>query len=75
MARYSLRKVSETGYKIAKEVIAEILADERGEACQRTFALYRPGVPLPGVSHRFAWSGSVPCTGRLRCTLCGAEPR
>lgn len=39
--------------------------------CPRTFAIYRPGVPLPGVAHHFAWSGSMPCTGTLRCTLCG----
>lgn len=41
--------------------------------CYRTLALWRPGEPISGVPHHYAWSGSVPCTGRLRCTLCGAD--
>jgi hypothetical protein len=39
--------------------------------CMRTLAIFKPGVPLPGVRHSYAWSGKVPCTGSLRCTLCG----
>ena len=42
-----------------------------GVECPRTLALYKPGQPMPGVVHHFAYTGSVPCTGQLRCTLCG----
>jgi hypothetical protein len=42
-----------------------------GEPCSRTLAIYRPGVPIEGVEHRFAWGGMLPCTGVLRCMLCG----
>jgi len=41
--------------------------------CPRTLALWKPGVPQPNVNHAFAWSGRMPCTGRLRCTLCGED--
>ena len=41
------------------------------DTCPRTLAIYKPGVPMTGVNHHFAWSGSVPMTGTLRCTLCG----
>jgi hypothetical protein len=43
----------------------------RADLCPRTLALYKPGQPMPGVPHHFAYTGSVPCTGSLRCTLCG----
>jgi hypothetical protein len=39
--------------------------------CQRTVALNRPGVPLYGVTCKPAYLGRVPCTGPLRCTMCG----
>jgi hypothetical protein len=39
--------------------------------CGRDLALWQPGQVQPGVTHRFAWTGEVPCTGQLRCTLCG----
>lgn len=42
------------------------------EECPRTLALYRPGVPM-GIGHHYAYSGEIPCTGRLCCTLCGAD--
>jgi hypothetical protein len=51
--------------------------DNKGNApdvCPRTVAIYRPGEALPGVSHHYAYSGRVPCTGVLRCTLCGQRP-
>lgn len=41
------------------------------KTCTRRFAIYKPGTPIPGVLHHFAWSGRIPCTGELRCTLCG----
>jgi hypothetical protein len=41
--------------------------------CQRTLAIYRPGVPVPGVNHHWYWNGKVPCTGRLVCGLCGKD--
>lgn len=41
------------------------------EECPRTLALWRPGVPIDGVGHSYSWSGKIPCTGVLRCTLCG----
>ena len=39
--------------------------------CPRTFAVNQPGVPRQGVDHHFAYTGRVPNTGQLRCTLCG----
>lgn len=39
--------------------------------CPRTVALYKPGHHMPGVNHSFSWTGAVPLTGELRCTLCG----
>jgi hypothetical protein len=47
----------------------ELMVDS--DPCMRTFALYKPGVPLPSVRHSYAWTGRVPCTGVLRCILCG----
>lgn len=44
-----------------------------GKPCPRTFAVHQPGIPQPGVVHNFRWTGSVPLTGRLRCTLCGLD--
>lgn len=41
--------------------------------CPRTLAIYRPGQPMPGVSHHYAYRGNVPLTGRLVCTLCGQD--
>lgn len=41
------------------------------DECPRTFAIYRPGEPMEGVSHSFSWTGSIPMTGSLRCMLCG----
>lgn len=41
--------------------------------CPRTLALWRPGVPQAGTYCRPAYSGSIPCTGPVRCTLCGQE--
>lgn len=42
-------------------------------SCPRTFALYRPGTPMPGVSHSGVWTGSTPNTGRFLCYLCGRD--
>lgn len=42
------------------------------DLCPRTLALWKPGEPQPDVGHAWSWSGSVPCTGDMRCTLCGA---
>lgn len=46
------------------------------DECPRTLAIYRPGVPM-GFGHHFAYSGRVPCTGSLVCTMCGLrkDPR
>jgi len=41
--------------------------------CPRTLALWKPGEKIEGVQHRPSWSGKVPCTGRLRCLLCGQD--
>lgn len=38
----------------------------------RTCALYRPGEPIEGVDHHWAYSGQMPLTGSVKCTLCGA---
>ena len=46
-------------------------SESTDKPCPRTLALYKPGVPMPGVSHHYAWTGRIPCTGVLRCTLCG----
>ena len=40
--------------------------------CQRTLAIYKSGVPM-GTHCTYAWSGKMPCTGILRCTMCGKE--
>lgn len=42
------------------------------EYCQRTFALWKPGVPM-NIHCTYAWSGRIPCTGLLKCTMCGKE--
>lgn len=39
--------------------------------CPRTLAIYKPGVPMPGVTHAYAYGGDMPCTGPLVCALCG----
>lgn len=44
--------------------------DKPKDECPRTLALYKPGVPMGG-DHSYSWSGSMPCTGVLRCTMCG----
>jgi hypothetical protein len=31
------------------------------------------GVPMPDVPHHFAYTGDIPNTGTLRCTLCGTR--
>jgi hypothetical protein len=41
--------------------------------CPRTRAIWKPGVPIEGVKCSYAWTGKVPCTGRLACHLCGRE--
>lgn len=41
--------------------------------CKRTVALWKPGEPQAGVYCRLSWSGRMPLTGRLRCTLCGED--
>jgi hypothetical protein len=41
--------------------------------CPRTRAIWKPGVPIEGVKCSYAWTGKVPCTGRLVCHLCGRE--
>lgn len=46
------------------------LVDKPKDECPRTLALYKPGVPM-GTDHHYSWSGSMPCTGVLRCTMCG----
>lgn len=38
--------------------------------CKRTLALYRTGVPMD-TPCRYAYTGRVPCTGPLVCTMCG----
>lgn len=47
------------------------MLDDKQAQCPRNLALYRPGVPLPGVFHRYQWRGAIPLTGRLVCSLCG----
>jgi len=59
-------------FTFADSLDAEILPDALGD-CPRTLALWKRGERQPGVNHAFAWSGSVPCTGTLRCTLCGED--
>lgn len=39
--------------------------------CKRTLALWRPGVPVPGLKCWWSYNGRVPCTGSLVCHLCG----
>lgn len=41
------------------------------ELCKRTVCLWKTGEPQPGVTCVFAYTGSVPCTGQLRCMTCG----
>jgi hypothetical protein len=41
--------------------------------CQRTNALWKPGQPIAGVFCSYAYRGKIPCTGTLRCHLCGKE--
>jgi hypothetical protein len=38
--------------------------------CKRTLCTVDPGIPVPGMTCHYAWSGSIPCTGILRCTRC-----
>jgi len=39
--------------------------------CARTLALFRPGIPIPGTVCYYTYTGRMPCTGSLRCFLCG----
>ena len=39
--------------------------------CERTKAIYKPGVVQQGVKCQYAWSGKMPNTGRYECVLCG----
>jgi hypothetical protein len=39
--------------------------------CARTLAIWRPGISIFGVHCQLSWNGHIPCTGVLRCTLCG----
>lgn len=41
------------------------------ELCPRTFALWKPGMQIEGVKHHYAYSGKMPCTGLIKCTMCG----
>jgi len=59
-------------FAFADSFEAEILPGALGD-CPRTLALWKRGERQPSANHTFAWSGSVPCTGRLRCTLCGQD--
>lgn len=46
---------------------------DRPAPCPRTLAIYMRGVPMPDVPHHFAYTGDIPNTGTLRCTLCGTR--
>jgi len=39
--------------------------------CDRTLAIYRPGVPMPGMYCSGSYRGGMPNTGRHACHLCG----
>lgn len=45
----------------------------KDEICQRTFALFRPGIPIEGVTCSYRYTGSIPCTGLRVCRMCGKE--
>ena len=61
---------------ILREALAQVRAHEVQKAadlCARTLCLWKPGVPQSGMRCSFAWSGRMPCTGRLVCHACGKE--
>lgn len=41
------------------------------QPCQRARALWRNSEPIAGFYCSYAYSGTIPCTGELRCILCG----
>jgi len=59
--------------KVARARAQHARIRDRAADCPRTFALYLPGQRIPGVGHRPRWTGAVPLTGVLRCTLCGKD--
>jgi hypothetical protein len=38
--------------------------------CKRTFCIFRPGIPQPGMMCHYSYTGSIPCTGPMRCIYC-----
>ena len=53
--------------------IESLYCEAVDEDCARTLALCDPGVPVEGLKCHYAWTGAIPCTGRLACTLCGKD--
>lgn len=49
----------------------QLAQDPDNAPCMRTLAIVRPGFPMAGVGHSFAYRGAVPNTGSLICHLCG----
>lgn len=45
------------------------------QLCPRTVCLYKPGVSIPGVFCRYAYTGKMPCTGPQVCHMCGGCKR
>jgi hypothetical protein len=39
--------------------------------CNRSLAVYKPGVPMADIRCIYAYTGRIPNTGSRRCMLCG----